>query len=290
MPTFKRKLAAILHADVKGYSRLMDEDEEQTLCTLKNYLEVMRNLIQAHNGSVIGTEGDAILAEFKSVVEVVYCAVEIQKILKEKNSKLSTDQKLEFRIGINLGDIIEDNDDIFGSSVNVTARIQGLAEAGGICLSGSAYEQIENKTPFNFEYCGEYEVKNIEKPVPVWAMTAKTEEKKMDHQAEILAILKNMEGIPNEIKGINKSFSTLDKSVALMGQKIKTVEKVQIECKGNRIKKEDEFDERLDMLTTNGATAKAERSSFARLREKVAYVVCLLIYALIIYVATNGGV
>jgi len=287
---FKRKLAAILHADVQGYSHLMDKAEEQTLRTLKSYLEVMSSLIQLHSGSVIGTEGDAILAEFSSVVEAVYCAVEIQKLLKEKNDQLPEEQRLEFRIGINLGDIIEDDNDIFGSSVNIAARLQSLADAGNVCLSGSAYEQIENKIPFHFEYCGEYEVKNISKPIPVWALANTLEEKDMDQQAKILAILENMKDIPKEIKGINQSFSTLDKNVAVMGQKIKTVEKIQNDCKKSRIDKEDEFDKRIDKLTTNGATATAERKGFARIRERAAYILCLLIYAAIIYFVTGGKV
>jgi adenylate cyclase len=164
----KRKLAAILSADVKGYSRLMGEDEEWTLRTLNAYKEVMGSLIQQHRGRVVGTAGDSVLAEFGSVVDAVQCAVEIQQVLRAKNAVVPENRRMEFRIGINLGDVIEEGDTIYGDGVNIAARLEGLAEAGGICISGSAYEQIENKLPLRYDYLGEHEVKNIAKPVRVY--------------------------------------------------------------------------------------------------------------------------
>jgi len=165
---FKRKLTAILSADVKGYSRLMGEDEEATLRTLQEYKEVMASSIQHHRGRIVGTAGDSVLAEFASVVDAVQCAVEIQQVLRAKNALLPEDRRMDFRIGINLGDVIEEGDTIYGDGVNIAARLESLAEAGGICISESAYQQIENKLPLRYDYLGEHKVKNIAKPVRVY--------------------------------------------------------------------------------------------------------------------------
>ena len=165
---FKRKLAAILSADVKGYSRLMGADEEATVRTLEEYKEVMASSIQHHRGRIVGTAGDSVLAEFSSVVDAVQCAVEIQQVLRAKNALLPETRRMEFRIGINLGDVIEEGDTIYGDGVNIAARLEGLAEPGGICISESAYQQIENKLPLRYDYLGEHEVKNIAKPVRVY--------------------------------------------------------------------------------------------------------------------------
>ena len=164
----KRKLTAILSADVKGYSRLMGEDEEWTVRTLNVYKDVMGNLIQQHRGRVVDATGDNLMAEFASVVDAVQCAVEIQQVLRAKNALLPENRRMEFRIGINLGDVIEEGERIYGDGVNIAARLEGLAEAGGICISGSAYEQIENKLPLRYDYLGEHEVKNIARPVRVY--------------------------------------------------------------------------------------------------------------------------
>ena len=164
----KRKLTAILSADVKGYSRLMGEDEEWTLRTLNAYKEVMRSLVQQHRGRVVSTPGDNVLADFASVVDAVQCGVEIQQVLRAKNAMMPENRRVEFRIGINLGDVIEEEDSIYGDGVNIAARLEGLAEAGGICISESAYQQIENKLPLRYDYLGEHEVKNIAKPVRVY--------------------------------------------------------------------------------------------------------------------------
>ena len=164
----KRKLTAILSADVKGYSRLMGEDEELTLRTLNTYREAMGSFIQQYRGRIVGTAGDSVLAEFASVVDAVQCAVEIQQVLRAKNALLPETRRMEFRIGINLGDVIEEGDTIYGDGVNIASRLEGLAEAGGICISQSAYQQVENKLPLRYDYLGEHEVKNIAKPVQVY--------------------------------------------------------------------------------------------------------------------------
>ena len=170
MPTqdVKRKLTAILSADVKGYSRLMEEDEVETIRTLNAYKEVMTNLIQKHRGRVVNAPGDNVLAEFASVVDAVECGVEIQKELKTRNTELPENRRMEFRIGINLGDIVEEGDSILGDGVNIAARMESLAEAGGICISGTAYDQVENKLGLGYQFLGEQTVKNIAKPVRVY--------------------------------------------------------------------------------------------------------------------------
>jgi adenylate cyclase len=167
----KRKLTAILSADAKGYSRLMGEDEEGTIRTLNTYKEAMSNLIQQQGGRVVDAPGDNVLAEFGSVVDAVRCAVEIQKELKARNKDLSESRRMEFRIGINLGDVIEGGEQIYGDGVNIAARGQGLADGGGICISGSAFGQVENKVAVGFEYVGEHMVKNIRRPIRVYRVT-----------------------------------------------------------------------------------------------------------------------
>ncbi len=165
---FKRKLTAILHADIKGYSRLMGEDEYFTVHTLTVYREVIATFVEEYRGRVVSAPGDAVLAEFVSVVDAVKCAVEIQRELAERNAELPTEQKMEFRIGINLGDVIEKDGDIFGDGVNIAARVESLADGGGICISGTVYDSVENKLKFEYEYMGEQAVKNIARPVRVY--------------------------------------------------------------------------------------------------------------------------
>jgi adenylate cyclase len=172
---FKRKLAAILHADVKDYSRLMGEDEEATVSTLTAYREVMSVLIQQHRGRVVHGSGDSLLAEFVSVVDAVRCAVEIQKELKTRNAELPEDRKVEFRIGINLGDVIDKDEDLHGDGVNIAARIEALAESGGICISRTAFDQVRNKLKLGYEYIGEHSVKNIAQPVRVYRVLMEPE-------------------------------------------------------------------------------------------------------------------
>ncbi len=161
----KRKLTAILSADVKGYSRLMGEDEKGTVHTLNAYKEVMTGLIQHHRGRVVDAPGDNLLAEFASVVDAVECAVEIQKELKTKNAELAENRRMEFRIGVNLGDVIEEGDRIYGDGVNIAARLESLSDAGGICISGTAFDQVKNKLSVGYQYLGKQTVKNIPDPV-----------------------------------------------------------------------------------------------------------------------------
>jgi len=165
---FKRKLTAIFTADVEGYSRLMREDEEETVRTITSYRAMMTKLIQQYRGRVVDSPGDNILAEFVSVVDAVNCAVEIQRELAERNTELPDNRKMIFRIGVNLGDVIQEGERIYGDGVNIAARVEGLAEGGGICISGTVYDAIEAKLGLEYEYLGEQEVKNIDRPVRVY--------------------------------------------------------------------------------------------------------------------------
>ena len=143
--SIKRKLSAILSADVKEYSRLMSQDELGTIRTLTVYKEAMSTIIQQYKGRVVDTPGDNLLAEFVSVVDAVNSAVEIQRELAERNSELPHGRRMEFRIGINLGDVVEEGERIYGDGVNIAARMESLAEGGGICIAGTVYDQVKNK-------------------------------------------------------------------------------------------------------------------------------------------------
>jgi adenylate cyclase len=172
----KRKLTAILSADVKGYSRLMGEDEKGTVHTLNAYKEVITGLIQHHRGRVVDAPGDNVLAEFSSVVDAVHCAVEIQKELKTRNAELPENRRMEFRIGVNLGDVIEDGEQILGDGVNIAARLESLSDAGGVCISGTAFDHVRNKLSLGYKYLGEQTVKNIALPVRVYKVLMEPEE------------------------------------------------------------------------------------------------------------------
>lgn len=163
--TVARRLAAIFSADVAGYSRLMGEDEVATVRTLTAYREVMSTFIRQHRGRVVDSPGDNILAEFSSVIDALQCAVEIQHELRTRNAELPPPRRMEFRIGINLGDVIVEGDRIYGDGVNIAARLESLADAGGVCISGTVYDQVENKLALEYESLGEQAVKNIAKPV-----------------------------------------------------------------------------------------------------------------------------
>ena len=162
---FKRKLSAIFSADVAGYSRLMAEDETATVKTIAAYREIMTSLVKQHRGRVVDSPGDNVLAEFSSVVDAVQCAVAVQNEIQTRNSELAENRKMEFRIGINLGDVIDEDSRIYGDGVNVAARLEALADPGGVCVSKTAFDQIETKLPLGYEYLGEQSVKNIPKPV-----------------------------------------------------------------------------------------------------------------------------
>src|SRR5438132_11546415 len=162
----ERRLAAILAADVAGYSLLMGQDEEGTLAAL---LAVRRELIdlkiREHRGRIVKTTGDGLLVEFASVVDAVRCAVEVQRDMAERNADVPADRRIEFRVGINVGDIISDDNDIYGDGVNVAARLEALAEPGGICVSRVVRDQVRDKLDFAFDDTGEQQVKNIARPV-----------------------------------------------------------------------------------------------------------------------------
>jgi adenylate cyclase len=171
----KRKLTAIFSADVEGYSRLMEEDELATVETLTAHKEIMRKMIRQYRGRVVDSTGDNLLAEFTSVVDAVQCAVEVQQVLSSKNEPLPENRRMYFRIGINSGDVIEEGELIYGDGVNVAARVESLAEGGGISISGTAYDQLGKKLPLGYEYLGEQSVKNIEKPVRVYRILTEAE-------------------------------------------------------------------------------------------------------------------
>jgi DNA-binding response OmpR family regulator len=164
----QRQLRAILSADVKGYSRLMTLDEMWTINTLNVYRDLITSRVQSHLGRVVDSPGDNILADFGSVLNAVQCALEIQKELGAKNADLPDKRKMEFRIGINLGDVVLEKGRIYGDGVNIAARIEGFAQAGGICISGTVYDQIENRLPLSYDYLGEKPAKNIAKPIRVY--------------------------------------------------------------------------------------------------------------------------
>ena len=157
----KRRLITVLCADVSGYSRLMEADEPGTLETLRRYRTAMAGLVDRHDGRIVNTWGDAVIAEFASVVEAVQCAVEIQREISNQESNPSDGNRMRFRIGINLGDVMVDGSDIYGDGVNIAARLQDLAEPGGIVVSSSVYDQVYNKLPVGFDCLGQQQMKNV---------------------------------------------------------------------------------------------------------------------------------
>jgi adenylate cyclase len=173
---FKRKLTAILSADVEGYSLLMRDDEEATIRTLTTYRKAITNLIQQYRGRLVDATGDNLLSEFASVVDAVNCAAEMQRELSERNAELPENRRMQFRIGINLGDVVEEGDRIYGDGVNIAARVEALADGGGICITRSAYDQVKKRLPLGFEYLGEHSVKNIAEPVRVYRVLMKPED------------------------------------------------------------------------------------------------------------------
>ena len=173
---FKRKLTAVLNADAAGYSRLMAEDEAATVKTIASYREIMASLIKQHRGRVVDSPGDNMLAEFSSVVDAVQCAVDVQKEFHTRNAELAENRRMEFRIGINLGDVIEEEDRIYGDGVNIAARLEGLAEAGGICISGTAFDQVKGKLSLGYKFIGKQTVKNIPDPIRVYKVLVAPED------------------------------------------------------------------------------------------------------------------
>ena len=170
--TTTRRLAAILAADVAGYSRLMGADEEGTLNRLKAHRrQLVDPKIAEHHGRIVKTTGDGMLVEFSSVVDAVRCAVEIQRAMVDGNAETTEDKRITFRIGVNLGDVIVDGGDIYGDGVNIAARLETLAEPGGLCISRTVRDQIRDKLPYAFDDIGEQEVKNIARPLRVYALS-----------------------------------------------------------------------------------------------------------------------
>lgn len=170
MATANRKLTTVFSADVQGYSRLMEADEEGTFATLKTYRDAMARLIASHRGRVVNTWGDGLIAEFSSVVEAVRAAVDVQNELAGHNAGRPDDAQMLFRIGINLGDVIADGDDIYGDGVNIAARLQAEAPAGGILISNTVYDQVRNKLSVDFEFLGNLSIKNIDESVPSYVV------------------------------------------------------------------------------------------------------------------------
>src|SRR5215204_2290111 len=168
-PGVERRLAAIMAADVVGYSRLMEVDETGTLARLKTHrLELIDPAISKNKGRIIKTTGDGMLVEFSSVTDAVQCAAEIQRRMARRNSDVSPARAIQFRIGINVGDVIVDGDDIFGDGVNVAARIETLAQPGGVYISGGVYEQVKNKLVVGYQSLGDEKLKNITDPVHIY--------------------------------------------------------------------------------------------------------------------------
>ncbi|MBV8662751.1 MAG: adenylate/guanylate cyclase domain-containing protein [Hyphomicrobiales bacterium] len=165
----ERRLTNILSADVFGYSRLMGLDEAGTLAVLNDYKGIMAELIAQHRGRIVSTAGDGVLADFPSSVMAVQTAVDIQRQLAERNQKLEPARQMWFRIGINLGDVIVERDDIFGDDVNIAARLQSMAEPGGILISGTVFDQVKNKLSLSFNFLGPQRLKNIDAEVPVYS-------------------------------------------------------------------------------------------------------------------------
>src|SRR5262245_4763878 len=172
-PRVGRRLAAIVAADVAGYSRLMGLDEVGTAHTLREHRKVTDALVEKHGGRLVKSTGDGVLLEFPSVVDAVECAVAVQAVMAERNEGVPADRRMLFRIGINLGDILVEGDDILGDGVNVAARLEGIAEPGGICISSSAYEQVRGKVAVAFADLGEQSLKNIDRSVRIYAAKMK---------------------------------------------------------------------------------------------------------------------
>src|ERR1700755_2536666 len=176
----KRKIAAIFAADIAGYSRLVAEDEEETLRRLAPYRQVTDDFISRYGGRIFNTAGDAVLAEFSSAVEAVRCAIDIQESLRTRNLAYPPSRHMSFRIGITIGDVVERDGDLLGDGVNIAARLEGLAEVGGICVSRAVHEQVANKLSVQFADIGAQEVKNIPNPVHAYMVALRAEDAAAD--------------------------------------------------------------------------------------------------------------
>ena len=171
----ERRLAAILAADVVGYSRLMEADEDATIRMLDTYRQAIDGLVTNHRGRVFGSAGDSVIAEFASPVEAVGCAADIQRELEQRNTDLPEDRRMQLRIGVNLGDVVVKGDNLLGDGVNIAARLETLADSGGICLSQSVLDQVKKQLDLGYEYLGEQQVKNIAEPVKAYRVLTEPE-------------------------------------------------------------------------------------------------------------------
>jgi class 3 adenylate cyclase len=211
--TVKRKLTTIFCADVVGYSRLMGVDEPGTLKRLKSCREMMAGFIEHHHGRVVSWSGDAVLADFSSVVESLQCAMVVQSELKARNETVPAQERMEFRIGINLGDVMIDEHDIFGEGVNIASRLQSLAPPGGILVSGSVYEQVRNKLSAGFNFLGEQNVKNIADKVPAYVVVP---ERAQATAADVAAALAEIPAVPATAMALRAAAGATDGFIAFV--------------------------------------------------------------------------
>src|SRR5450432_4219831 len=188
----KRKIAAIFAADIAGYSRLVAEDEEETLRRLASYRQVTDDFIARYGGRIFNTAGDAVLAEFPSAVEAVRCAIDIQESLRTRNMAYPASRQMSFRIGITIGDVVERDGDLLGDGVNIACRLGGLARPGGLCVARTVYEQVANKLSVEFVDIGEQEVKNLPMPIHAYALALGPEERRL----QALALKKKNQAAP----------------------------------------------------------------------------------------------
>ena len=214
----ERRLAAILAADVVGYSRLMGDDEEATLATLNAYREIIDGLVAVHRGRVFGSAGDSVIAEFASPVEAVRCALEMQQELESRNADLAEDRRMRFRIGVNLGDVMAEGDNLFGDGVNVAARLEGLANPGGVCISRPVLDQIEGKLQIAFEDTGEHKVKNMKRPIHVWRWAGDNSPQNETKTAIGESPLRPAKPIPNNLPRQLSTFVGREREIAEVRQ------------------------------------------------------------------------
>ncbi|HEV2564029.1 MAG TPA: adenylate/guanylate cyclase domain-containing protein [Microvirga sp.] len=210
----KRRLTTVLCADVQGYSRLMEADEPGTLATLRRHRAAMAALIERHDGRIVNTWGDAVIAEFSSVVEAVQCAVETQRELSAQDSHLPEAQRMRFRIGINLGDVMADGSDIYGDGVNIAARLQEMADPGGILISGPVYDQVHNKLSVGFDYLGRQQVKNVAAPVTSYRVTLDGGMNVRPAPIDETAVPRSFERSPRSRARLSDRFANLPRPVA----------------------------------------------------------------------------
>ncbi len=280
-----RKLTAILSADVAGYSRLMGEDEVSTVRTLESYREVMSDLIEQFRGRVVDSPGDNLLAEFSSVVDAMQSAVTIQKELKVRNSRLPKHRWMEFRIGINIGEVIQEGERIYGDGVNIAARLESLAQPGGICISRVAYDQIESKLPLGYEYIGERPLKNISKPLHAYRVVLDDDNGTKNEKGEKASEAKD-NGSRHEFKGdgFEKSFSRAKDHIKDFTKDIKEDEHISEtfnQIKGKFLHFTDEI---------SGSPEK-RKQAFRELTKNrhIRFIFCITLFLFLVNVLTSFG-